>query len=456
MVNLNIKYSKRKSILELLTLVFLRREPLFHFLYNTLIWLITLTIFPILLIQQKIKGKPILPYLLGFSRAELRVISGRKVLWIQAASVGETMVAARLLQEIKKVFPEYAIVFTCNTMTGHATAERVIGKAANLIGYFPFDHPWIVRRFLRRLKPVILLLIETEIWPNVLTYAKRQGAKIVIANGRLDKSYRRLKKYGFYQSVMGLIDFIGAQTELDRGRFIHLGADPSKVEVTGNIKFDFNYPVIPAQNLTLFLKQLSLTENTPILTAASTHQGEEELVVSAFELIKRELPEAFLVLAPRHIDRADEIIKVLSNSNLKLIRRTEQVKGKPISGKPDLLLLDTFGELGLAYSVSSLAFIGGSLVPVGGHNLLEAAAQERVVLYGPYMHNFYESKELLEKAGAGFMVNNPTELAERFVSMYKNPELRRSLEKKAKQVIIANQGATEKTIVKLKQVFDKQ
>lgn len=426
---------------------------MFYFVYNILIWLITFTIFPLILIQQKIKGKPILAYLLGFSRAELNVISGRKVLWVQAASVGETMVAARLLQEIKEEFPEYAIAFTCNTMTGLTTARRVIGKMADVIGFFPFDHPWIVKRFLARLKPFFLLLIETEIWPNVLTYSKKRGVKIAIANGRLDKSYKRLKKFGFYKSALKLIDFIGVQTETDRERFIQLGAEPPKVQITGNIKFDFNYPVITNQEITGFLEQLSLTENTPILTAASTHHGEEELVLAAFELIKRELPEAFLVLAPRHIDRAEEILKILSDSNFKFIRRTEQAQGKKFSGRPDLLLLDTFGELGLAYSISSLAFIGGSLVPVGGHNLLEASVQGKIVLYGPHMHNFQESKELLGKAGVGFLVNNETELAERFVNFHKNPGLREDLGKKAKQVIVANQGATEKTIAKLKTFF---
>lgn len=426
---------------------------MFHLIYNILICLIAFTIFPLILIQQKIKGKPILAYLLGFSRTELNVISGRKVLWIQAASVGETMVAARLLQEIKVEFPEYAIAFTCNTMTGHATAERVIGKMADLIGYFPFDHPWIVKRFLARLKPVVLLLIETEIWPNVLTYSKKRGVKIAIANGRLDKSYKRLKKFGFYKSALGLIDFIGAQTETDRERFIQLGAKPAKVQITGNIKFDFNYPAIPDRETNGFLEKLSLPMNTPILTAASTHHGEEAIVIAAFEMIKRELPEAFLILAPRHIDRAEEIIKVLAGSKLKYIRRTEQDKGKKVSGKPDLLILDTFGELGLAYSVASLAFIGGSLVPVGGHNLLEASVQGKIVLYGPHMHNFQESKELLEKAGVGFMVSNETELAERFVDFYKNPGFREELGKKAKQVIITNQGATKKTVAKLKMVF---
>ncbi len=426
---------------------------MYHFIYNIIIWLITLTIFPVWLVQQKLKGKPVLSYLLGFSSKELQSVSGRKVIWIQAASVGETMVAARLLQEIKKVFPEYAIVFTCNTATGRATAERVIGKMADLIGYFPFDHPWIVKRFLARLRPDNLLLIETEIWPNVLAYSKKQGVKVAIANGRLDKSFKRLNQYGFYKSALGLIDYIGVQTETDRERFILLGADPSKVEITGNIKFDFNNPAIPEAETIKLLEQFSVTRNAPILTAASTHHGEEEIVIAAFEMIKRELPEAFLVLAPRHIDRTEEIVKVLSSTCLKYIRRTEQAKGKMLSGKPDLLLLDTFGELGLAYSMATVAFIGGSLVPVGGHNLLEASVQEKVVLYGPQMHNFQESKELLEKAGAGFMVNSETELAERFIYFYKNPKIREGLGKKAKEVIIANQGATEKTVVRLKSVF---
>lgn len=426
---------------------------MFSFLYNLLIWLITFTIFPILLIQQKNKGKPILPYLLGFSRDELSIVSGQKVLWIQAASVGETMVAARLLQELKKDFSDYAFVFTCNTATGHDTAKRVIGDAVAIIGYFPFDNPWIVKRFLARLKPKILLLIETEIWPNVLKYSKKQGLKIGIINGRLDKSYNRLQRYGFYKSALGLIDYFAVQSEIDRERFVTLGADPAKVEVMGNIKFDFNYSSIPETQKNALLEQLSLADSAPILTAASTHHGEEKIIINAFKNIKKELPEAFLILAPRHINRADEIAKLLLEHDLKYVRRTNLMKGEKLKAKPDLLLLDTFGELGLAYSVSSLDFIGGSLVSVGGHNLLEASIQEKIVLYGPYMHNFRESKELVEKAGVGFTINNEQELAERFLYFNKNQELRNNLEKKAKQIIIANQGATEKTVRKLKEIF---
>lgn len=426
---------------------------MFHFVYNLLIWLITVTIFPIVLLQQKLKGKPILPFLFGFTKKELASVSGRKILWIQAASVGETMVAARLLQELKQVFPEDAVVFTCNTVTGRAAAERAIKKIADLIGYFPFDHPWLVKRFLGRLKPDYLLLIETELWPNVLTYSKRLGVKIAVVNGRLDKSYRRLQKFSFYKSVMKFIDFIGVQTETDWERFIQLGAVPSKVHVTGNLKFDFDYPAISENAKKEFLESLSITKNAPVLTAASTHHGEEELVVSALEIVKRELPDAFLILAPRHIERAGEIARMLSESNLKFIRRTEMAVEAKISAKPDLLLLDTFGELGLVYAVASLAFVGGSLVPVGGHNLLEAAFQEKIVLYGPYLHNFRESKELLEKAGVGFSVNDPAELAERFIYFHKNPELRENLGKKAKQVVIANRGATAKTVELLKTIF---
>jgi 3-deoxy-D-manno-octulosonic-acid transferase len=426
---------------------------LFRLIYNILIWLITLTVFPIWLVRQKIKGKPVLPYLFGFSQKELNLISGRKVLWIQAASVGETMVAARLIQEIKKVFPEPVIVFTGNTMTGQATAKRVIAEKADLIGYFPFDHPWIVKRFLARLKPDYLILIETEIWPNVLYYSKKQGVKIAIVNGRLNKSYRRLKKYGFYESALKSIDYIGAQTERDRERFIKLGAEPAKVEVTGNIKFDFIDPVIPETEINNLFDSLLITKSTPILVAASTHHGEEEVLITAFKAIKREVPEALMVLAPRYPDQTEEVIKLLSGANFKYVRRTEQAKGKKLFEKPDLLLLDTFGELGLAYSIATLAFIGGSLIPTGGHNLLEASIKEKVVLYGPYMHNFQESKELMEEAGAGFVINNGVELAERFIYFHKNPEIRDRLGKKAKEAIIANQGATAKTVMKLKAIF---
>lgn len=427
---------------------------MFRLIYNFLIWLITLTFFPVWLVQQKIKGKPVLPYLFGFSQQDLNSLSGRKVIWIQAASVGETMVADRLIQEIKKIFPEQAIVFTGNTMTGQATAKRVIAKKADLIGYFPFDHPWIVKRFLTRLKPDYLILIETEIWPNVLYYSKKRGVKIAIVNGRLNKSYQRLKKYGFYESALKSIDYIGAQTETDRERFITLGAEPAMVEVTGNIKFDFIDPVIPETKINDLFDSLSVTKSTPILVAASTHHGEEEVLIAAFKAIRREVPESLMVLAPRYPDQAEEVIKLLSGANLKYVRRTEQAKGKKLFEKPDLLLLDTFGELGLAYSIATLAFIGGSLIPIGGHNLLEASIKEKIVLYGPYMHNFQESKELMEEAGTGFVINDAAELAERFIYFHKNPEIRDRLGKKAKEAIIANQGATEKTVDRLKLIFE--
>lgn len=426
---------------------------MFFCLYNLVIWVLTIFFIPPWFLVLKIKGKKVLPYLTGFSREEISQIKGKKILWIQASSVGETMVAARLLQELTRVFPDYAIVFTCMTSTGYATAQRILTGKVELIGFIPLDHPWLVKRFFNRVHPQILILIETELWPNILREANRRKVKTAVINGRLsDRSLSRMKKIKIAKPLFQLVDVFCVQTELDKEKFITLGAPPPQVQVTGNAKFDQEYPEVPTVRKRDLTACLSITEETPVLTAASTHGGEEELIIKAFLQIKKSLPTAFLILAPRHLERSGEIEKIFAVSGLRWLRRTAMPNDikKGAGEKVDILLLDTFGELNLAYSLSTVTFVGGSLVPVGGHNILEAAAQKKVVLYGPYMHNFLESQALLEKTGAGITVANWEQLAEQFLLFWGDQKLRVLLGEKAWEALLANRGAAEKTVLILK------
>jgi len=423
----------------------------FFYLYNLLLSIFTVIFLPLWAISLKLKGRSVAPYFHRFSREETEKLRGRPVVWVQASSVGETMLAATFLQEFKREFSGWAVVFTCTTQTGHKTARRLLTGVAELIGFFPYDHPWVVRRFFRRLRPDVLILIETELWPNVLRQAKRDGVKVFIVNGRLgDRSYKRLKKTGFYSSLLGLVDYYCVQSGLDKERFISLGAPTERVTVTGNIKFDQEITEVSQEKKEEFSRPLNLRREAPVLTAGSTHHGEDEIILSAFAEIKKNLPDALLILAPRHLERVESIERLLAKSPYQWMKRTRILQGEVALAPIDLLLLDTYGELKLAYALSTVVFVGGSLVPVGGHNLLEAALLSKVALYGEYMYNFRDSQELLEKAGAGFTVHNALELSREFLRLANDQKLREELGKKARAAVLANNGATKRTIEILK------
>ena len=424
---------------------------MFFYLYNLLLSILTVTFLPVWAMSLKLKGRSVASYFRRFSREETEKLKDRPVVWVQASSVGETMLAATFLQEFKIEFSEWAVVFTCTTQTGHETACRLLTGLADLLGFFPFDHPWVVQRFFRRLQPDALILIETELWPNVLRQARKDGVKVFIVNGRLgDRSYERLKKIRFYSSLLALVDFYCVQSKLDKERFISLGAPTARVAVTGNIKFDQEIVEVSQEKKEEFLKPLNLKRDAPVLTAGSTHNGEDEIILSAFAEIKKELPETLLILVPRHLERVENIERLLADSPFQWMKRSQILHGEVARVTVDLLLLDTYGELTMSYALSTVAFVGGSLVSVGGHNLLEAALLCKVVLYGPYMHNFRDSKGLLEKVGAGFTVHNAQELSRDFLRLAHDWQLREELGKKARAAVLANNGATKRTIELLK------
>ncbi len=417
------------------------------FLYNVSLWLATVVFFPLWLLAY-VKGGKLRRRLAGFSLKELSAVDKKDIVLIQGDSVGEAQVSACFIQEFKRAFPGYAVVFTTATRSGLITAEKTPTGLFDLTGFLPLDHPFPVKKFFARVKPEILFFAESQLRPNLLWEAKRRGVMVVMVNGGLqDKIYKKIQKYRFfYEPLLAMVDLYCVQNEQEKQKFMALRVAEEVIHVTGNIKFDRETKEIPSHEIIKIREILGLTPETPVLTAASTHRGEEEEIIRAFLQCRQQLPAVFLVLAPRHPQRAGEIGEMLKKCGLAFLRREEMKKGALPPGKIDVLLFDTFGELDLAYELSTVAFVGGSLVPVGGHNMLEAVARGKVVLHGPFIHDFREIAALLDGEGVGRVIENADALAGEFLSLYHHREKRRELERKAGEIIAAHRGAAGRTV----------
>ncbi len=370
-------------------------------------------------------------------------------IWVHAVSVGETVAVAGLVQEIQRAFPERKIYLSHITPAGReAGAARLPAIAGRF--YLPLDWGWAVRRALARLRPALLLVVETELWPNLLREAQQAGTRVVVVNARL--SVRSAGRYKlarpFMRRVLADVDAICAQSEADAERFRQIGAKPERVRVAGNLKFDAQPPQLGelARALKAVLHQ---AQRGPVLVAASTMPGEEPLVLEAWDLIQARYQKALLILAPRHPARFDEVDQYLAKAGRRFIRRTTlKVEKGELSGQlaaANILLLDTIGELAGIFEVADLVFIGGSLVPTGGHNLLEAAYWSKVIAFGPHMENFRDIARLFLDAGAAIQIRTPGELAET-TWLLENSETRNRLGASARQVLEENSGATARTL----------
>lgn len=407
--------------------------------YNVLLSLASIVILPIMAVRRK----KLLLYFQGFSREAQQKLEGRRVLWVQAVSVGEVSAVLPLLKAWREARPGWAIVLTTTTEGGQIAAHQLASDLVDVIGFFPLDFPFLVRRCLRQIKPEIFLMAELEIWPNFLRIAKSMDVWTGIVNGRIsDRSFSKYRSIRpLLSSVWPRINQVCAQTHADGERFIHLGVNPEHLHVTGNIKFDITYPQISAAAIGEFKENLKWNRNQLILTAASTHAGEEEILLQAFRRL-REQYDCRLLLAPRHPDRRQEVVKLLSDFDLPFALRSQGGDCQD----PAVLLLDTFGELALAYAVSDAVFVGGSLSPIGGHNILEAAAQKRTPIYGPYMQNFMEIERLFREVGLGIMVQNGEELVSVVAELWNDPARSHVLGERAYGLIAMHRGATRATM----------
>jgi 3-deoxy-D-manno-octulosonic-acid transferase len=416
-----------------------------YFIYNIIVCVVLLLVLPYFIIRNIILKRPVLPYFFNLSKPEVATLQGKSVVWVQAVSAGETLVAESIIRELKKLQPGIKIVFTTTTPTGYQVAKQKLNDLA-LVTYFPLELPFFMKRLINKMQPSLFIMVESELWPNAIRYSKEAGAKVALVNGRIsNRSYHNyLRLAGFVKKVFQQIDLLAMQSVEDANRIGTVGAPLTRIMVTGNAKFDQQYPSFNQEQLDSFRKLYQFKKENLIFTAASTHRGEEEIIIQAYlDLLKEEL--AYLIIAPRHPDRVEEVAALLQQSQLSYTKRSSGEPAKECS----VLLLDTFGELGLAYAVADVVLVGGSLIKmkgIAGHNVLEAAVQQKPVLYGPYMDNFRESKRLLEEVDAGFTVHDAVELTQTIQDITRDRALYQQRAESAKAAVLANRGAVQQTV----------
>ena len=367
-------------------------------------------------------------------------------IWIHAASVGEAIAIVPVIKALKQAYPEQAIVVTTTTSTG---AEQV-AKLGELVEhrYMPIDFAWCVRGFLKAIKPKLFLIVEKELWLNTLTCVHQQKIPTIIVNARLsERSAKRYQSFSFFtHQLLNKIDKILCLHDDDAQRFIAIGAQQHQIAVTGSIKYDItiaNTVFEHAQNL-----RQQLGAQRPIFVAASTHQGEDEQVLDAYQAVLQQYPDAMVIIVPRHPQRFDSVAKLAIERGLTLHRRTDTT---PIKANTQLYLADTMGEMLVMLATADVTFMGGSLVgeKVGGHNLLEPAAVAKPAITGPSFYNFEDITQQLLAAGAIEICQNSHQLAQQLVTLFNDPERQQHMGAQGQRIVIENQGAVNKTIANI-------
>jgi len=370
-------------------------------------------------------------------------------IWIHAVSFGEVVVAEPLIKALLARYPQRSLVVTTMTPTGSERVCKTFGEQIYHV-YVPYDLPGAVRRFFKQSRPTLGIIMETELWPNMLYQVRKRKLPLLLANARLSprstRGYQRIA--GLTRHMLRSFTCVAAQSKVDAERFIQLGLAADKVMVTGSIKFDITPPDAQIQEGRALRHSWSMIR--PILIAASTHQGEEDQMLDAFKSIKQQHPNALLILVPRHPQRFDSVAALCEHRGYSIIRRSE---GRTCEPSTDIFLGDSMGEMYMYYALADVAFVGGSLVSVGGHNLLEPAALGLPVLTGPQLFNFTEISQLLRQADAITVVNNADELAKHVIALFQNPQSRQQQGHRGLRVLAQNRGALQKHLDWIAQQF---
>ncbi len=369
------------------------------------------------------------------------------VIWFHAVSVGEAEALFPLIRKIQKQHPDAKLLITTTTPTGSARVKTVMQETVAHV-YLPYDIPDAVNRFMRCFKPKLAVIMETEIWPNLFVYCGKNDIALYIINARLsEKSSRGYQKIpSLVHPALAAINLIATQTQDDAERFIAIGADNEKVLTLGNIKFDVEIPQTTiAQGLQI---KADLFRGRFVWMIASTHKDEEAIFLEIYKEIKQKIPELLLVIVPRHPERFADVKKQCEQFQLAVVMRTA---GDRVFTETDVYLVDTMGELKMLYAASDVAFVGGSMVPRGGHNILEAAAVGVPVMFGPYMVNFKEIARGVLSHKAAIQCQNKDELINSIVALYEQPVYRNALAEKGMEFVRQNQGA----IARICEVLDR-
>jgi 3-deoxy-D-manno-octulosonic-acid transferase len=366
---------------------------------------------------------------------------GREAVWIHAVSVGEVLSLQHLIRELKLRHPEWDIVFSTLTHTGIKVAREKLTEADRIF-FVPLDFRRVIRRVLRAVRPGALVLAESEFWPNLVGEAADRGLKVLLINGRISehtfKVYEDIRPLA--RRILGNVDRFLVQTDEDRERLERLGIEPGRLEVAGNLKSEVQLPVFSEGELRDFKRSLGLEGGEKVVVAGSTRKGEEERLLRAFAEARKERPDLRFVVAPRHIERAGEIERAAQGTGFAVVRRTQ---ARP-DDRWDVLVLDTIGELARVYAISDAAFVGGSLVDWGGHNILEPAYYGKPIFFGPHMQNFSRLADAFIRAGGARIVRTDPELVNMF--LLRDEEALGRMGAQALSQLASLGGATERTI----------
>mgnify|MGYP001816533633 CR=1 FL=1 len=375
-------------------------------------------------------------------------------IWVHAVSVGEAIAAIKLVRALQEQEPETPVTVTCGTPTGSEIIRKQLGARVFHV-YVPYDLPGAVNRFLLKTRPAAGIIMETEIWPNLLHTASNRGIRLLISQMRLsDTSFRRYRKFpGLVASSLGCVDRIAAQTAEDAKRANALGAVAAHVEVVGNLKFEMGSEAVQVEQVQELRQDVA--KQRGLWIAGSTHQGEDEMILKVHEKLLEADPELLLILVPRHPERFDDVFS-LCTRKFKTQRRSALGLRPEPGRETQVLLVDTMGELSQFIRISDWAFIGGSLVPVGGHNVLEASEAEVPVIFGEYMHNFREIAAIVKEEKAGIQVDSEIELLDACRKLANDASYRVEMGGKGRELVVRNRGALQKTLDMLRSMEKEQ
>ena len=376
-------------------------------------------------------------------------VDGDESIWIHAVSVGEALTTRALIADLREQYPRLRLYVSTTTLAGQQVAKKNL-QGVDGVFYFPFDWAFIVKRTLSIVRPRLFVMVETEIWPNLLRLCRERGVKTVMINGRISaRSYPRYKLIRpLFRRVLADVDRFCMQSEESARRLIDLGADPQRVTVSGSLKFDSLQSPTPAPHgkpRDWALRHFRIAGNRAVVVAGSTMKGEEGPVFRAFARVKSMSPGALLIIAPRHVPRFDEVERMARDEGFSVARRSRdlQIDAEP---RADVVVLDTIGELAQIYQLATVVFVGGSLADYGGHNILEPALFGKPIIFGPHMHNFKEIAETFLANAAAIQVQNEREFEEQLRDLMTDPVGRARLGAAARALIDANRGAKDRTL----------
>ncbi len=369
--------------------------------------------------------------------------TAKDVIWLHAVSVGETLAAVPLVKALQEKYPDQRLIVTCMTPTGSERIKAAFGNSVDHC-YAPYDMPDAVARFLNRVKPKILIIMETELWPNTIAACHKRKIPVVLANGRLSEksasAYARITP--LVRPMLAGLTAVAAQHNDDGARFTALGLAESSLSITGNIKFDLSLDELTREKARALSAEWRGNGQRPIFLAASTHRGEDEIILQAFAKVKAKIDNPLLVLVPRHPERFNQVAELCLSTGLNLARRARADSPEGA----DILLGDTMGELMTFFGACDIAFIGGSLVPTGGHNIIEPAAWGVPVLSGPHLFNFSEASQLLLDGGAMHICQSADQMAEQVVGLLQNQAQRTEMGDAAQRIAEENRGALDRLL----------